>query len=380
MRILLVNSEYPPVGGGASTASASIASVLASEGHHVTVLTSQYQDLPRKSFDNDIQVIRIPARRKRLDRSNPGEQLTFMLSAMWHAWRLTRTWKPDVTISFFGVPSGPAAYLLKLLYGVPYVVSLRGSDVPGFRSYDFSLHHKLLSPLIRFIWRNASKVIANSRGLRDLANSFEPSLPISVITNGVNPEKFSISLRQWAPPVILTVGRLVYQKGLQVLFEGLRTVKDMEWSLLIVGDGGDRSYLERLTVAYGFNERIRFVGWQPRDNLLMYYKDANLYVHPSFDEGMSNAILEAMACGLPVLATGVAGNMEVIVDGETGMLIPQGDHEMLSEALRQILPDANLRQEMGQAGRQRVVAHYSWRRVGLEYLAIIQEVQDKLKE
>jgi glycosyltransferase involved in cell wall biosynthesis len=374
MRILLINSEYPPVGGGASNASANIAAAWAQAGNQVAVLTARFQMLPQDALENGVRVIRIPAIRKRRDRSGPFEQLVFMLSAIWYALRMKRDLRPDVTVAFFGVPSGPAGLLLKQRYGIPFVVSLRGSDVPGFRSYDFGIYHRMLSPLIKLIWRNAAVLVANSKGLRDLARSFDAGIPIRVIPNGVDTRRFEVGARQWQPPVLLTVGRLVHQKGIDLLFQSLAALKDQEWKLLIVGDGKGRRNLERLTETLEINDRVEFVGWQSRETIVNYYRDANLYVHPSHDEGMSNAILEAMASGLPVLATGVAGNMEVILDGSTGRLIPPADSGALREVLVQMLPDSKVRQEMGQAGRERVVRNFSWQRTSQAYLEILSEI------
>jgi len=370
MRILLINSEYPPVGGGASNASANIASYWVEEGHDVTVITAHYQGFPQNKVENGVRVIRIPAGRKKLDRSGPFEQLVFMFAAMWHMWRLTLNWTPDVSVAFFGVPSGPAALLLKWWKGVPYIVSLRGSDVPGFRSYDFAVYHWFLAPLIKLIWRQASEVIANSEGLRGLATNFDPTVPIQVISNGVNSNQFHVSIRQWEPPVLLTVGRLVHQKGIDVLFRGLASLKEMDWKLMVVGDGKDRNQLEMLTTKLEIHDRVEFVGWQPRDALIDYYQAANLYVHPSHDEGMSNAILEAMACGLPVLATDVSGNIEVILDGKTGMLIPPGDSHSLRQVLKELLIDPERRRAFGTAGRERVVHSYSWEQTSQQYIEV----------
>jgi len=374
MRILLINSEYPPVGGGASNASANIAAAWGLAGNQVTVLTARFEKLPQDALENGVRVIRIPAFRKRRDRSGPIEQLFFMVSAMWYALRMKQDLRPDVTVAFFGVPSGPAALLLKWLYGIPFVVSLRGSDVPGFRSYDFRFYHQLLRPLIKLVWRHAAVVVANSKGLRELARRFDGGIPIRVIPNGVDSKQFKVDARQWELPVLLTVGRLVYQKGIDLLFQSLASLKDQEWKLLIVGDGKNRRSLERLTEMVEINDRVEFVGWQSRDTLLEYYQQANLYVHPSHDEGMSNAILEAMACELPVLATGVAGNMEVILDGKTGRLIPPADAGALREVLEKLLPDCEVRREMGQAGRERVVRDFSWQRTSQAYLEILSEI------
>ena len=116
MQILLINSEYPPTGGGASNASANVAAIWVSQGHQVTVLTSCYGGLPDEEMVDGVRIHRIPALRRRIDRSTPVEQVSFLLSAMIHAPRFCKKWLPDVSIAYFGVPSGPSAWLLKKLY------------------------------------------------------------------------------------------------------------------------------------------------------------------------------------------------------------------------------------------------------------------------
>src|SRR5689334_11202947 len=126
MHILILNSEYPPLGGGAGNASAHIARILADLGHEIIVITSRFQNLPYQERSNRLTIYRIPALRQMQDRSDAFEQLIFMISASFYALSLVRRFKPDATLAFFGVPSGAVAYLLKVLYQIPYVVSLRG--------------------------------------------------------------------------------------------------------------------------------------------------------------------------------------------------------------------------------------------------------------
>src|SRR5688500_11320180 len=136
MRILLLNSEYPPVGGGAGNASAHIAAQFGKMGHSVTVITSRFGRLPHQEQNGGVTVYRIPGLRRSQDRSNPLEQIIFILSASFWTVSLVPRFKPNATLAFFGVPSGAVAWLIKKLYKIPYIISLRGGDVPGFRPYD----------------------------------------------------------------------------------------------------------------------------------------------------------------------------------------------------------------------------------------------------
>jgi len=291
MRILIINSEYPPIGGGAGNASANIARELVKLGQEVTVLTAHFGDLPREAQQDGVQILRIKALRRRLDRSSALEQIVFMVASSITTLMLLRTWRPDVIIAFFGVPSGAAAWCANIFSGIPYYVSLRGGDVPGFRPYDFAFYHKLIAPLLRRIWRRSLGLIANSAGLRDLAVAFDDRVPIDVISNGVDLKYYAPAERDWEQPRILFVGRLVYQKGLDLLFDALKDLTHYPWQLFLVGDGPERESLESLVRKYGLSDRVQFLNWLDGDALVTQLQDANLFVFPSRHEGMPNAVL-----------------------------------------------------------------------------------------
>ncbi len=377
MRILIINSEYPPVGGGASNASQNVARILADLGQDVTVLTAQYADLPPDSIEDGVRVLRGPARRKSDHRSGAWEQGLFMLLGSWGALRLLRTWRPDVVIAYFGIPSGAPAIVLRWLFGIPYLVSLRGGDVPGFRSYDFAFYHRLMAPLIRLIWRQSAAVVANSQGLSDLATAFYPQMPVKIIPNGVAVERFPEMQRDWDEPHMLIVGRVVYQKGIDLLLQALHNLMDRPWRLTVVGDGPELPKLRQMTDEYGLTGHVDFAGWQDRAELPTYYQQANLFVYPSRDEGMPNVVLEAMAAGLPVIASKIAGSEELVLPEENGLLIPPEDADALQAALERLLPDAETRQQMGDAARQTVQKNYTWHSVAEQYLAIVKGAQEQ---
>jgi len=274
---------------------------------------------------------------------------------------------PVVVLAFFGIPGGALALHLSSAAGLPYVVSLRGVDVPGFRPYDFARYHRLTAPLIRRVWRRAQAIVANSQGLRRLAAAFDAARPIAVIPNGVDLEKFAVDERLWEPARMLFVGRVVYQKGLDLLLEALSGLKEIPWELVVVGDGAQREPLQGRARDLGLGDRIRFAGWLRGDELRRAYREANLFVFPSRHEGMPNAVLEAMAAGLPVVASRIAGNEELVAAEQTGMLFASEDADGLKQALGALLSDGGRRAAMGSAGRRRVEEHYTWERVACEY-------------
>ena len=375
MRILILNSEYPPIGGGAGNASAHIADQFERMGHTVTVVTSRFGALPHREVKGGMTIRRIPGLRRRQDRSNPLEQVVFFLSASFWIMGLIPHFKPHATLAFFGVPSGATAWLIKKLYDIPYIVSLRGGDVPGFRPYDFQVYHRLVAPFLRIIWRNAAAVVANSGGLRQLAQAFDARTEIPVIPNGIDLDAYKTAGRDWTFPRLLSVGRIVHQKGLDLAMRALGDLKELNWEWHIAGDGPQMSVLQSLAKELGLGDRVHFLGWQSRQQLMKCYGQANIFLFPSRHEGMPNALLEAMASGLPVIASCIAGNEELVVDGETGYLVPSEDMEALQAALKKLLSEPESRQQMGNASRQHVEANYSWESTAQQYALLLEKVK-----
>ena len=375
MRILIINSEFPPLGGGAGNASANLAREFAALDYQVLVVTCAFGSLPKEEDCEGVRITRIPALRRRMDRSGALEQASFVLSGAFAASKVVRRWRPDVVLAFFGIPAGLIAWWIQFICKIPYIVSLRGGDVPGFRPYDFATYHRIIAPLLRKVWRCSTALVANSRGLKELAQAFDSRCPIQVIPNGVDLKRFAPPLHwQCSPPRLLFVGRLVYQKGLDILLPALSELKHLPWELIVVGDGPYRSALEKAALALGISERINFTGWQRNDNLVRQYQAANIFVFPSRHEGMPNVVLEAMACGLPVIAASIAGNEELITHGKTGLLVPPEDSKTLMEALSALLSNPEQCKQMGLAGRTRVKEHFTWRGVALQYVELFNSV------
>jgi glycosyltransferase involved in cell wall biosynthesis len=138
-----------------------------------------------------------------------------------------------------------------------------------------------------------------------------------------------------------------------------------------VGDGPERTRLENLAVELKIAAVIKWHGWLSRSKLLDAYQSADLLVNPSLYEGMPNVVLEAMACGLPVIASKVSGNDALVRHGETGFLFSLQEADGLISALQRMF-DPDLRRRMGARGRDRVIAEFSWRTATEAYAALFR--------
>lgn len=376
MRLLFLNYEFPPLGGGAATASRHLIREWTAMGVEVQVITSHFPGLPWREEQDGAIIHRLPVFRRRRDRGRIGEMALYMTGASLLAPVIAARWKPDVALAFIGIPSGPVAWALRRLTGVPYLVCLRGGDVPGFRCEGVDGFHRLLAPVTRRVWSRAAAVTANSRGLADLARAFIPDLAVPVIPNGVDTTLFHPGPHRTAAMAggavrLLAVGRLVGQKGIDVLLNALARPGLERVELDLVGDGEWRSDLEAQAVRLGLAARVRFRGWLDRSDLATVYREADLFVLASRDEGMPNVVLEAMASGLPVVSTTVPGARDLVVEGETGLLVPPEDPTALADALRRLVADADTRVWFGARGRVRVEDSFSWRAAAVGFLDLI---------
>lgn len=373
MRVLLINYEYPPVGGGAGHATAEIARALVALGHSAVVMTGAFDAQPARATVHGVDVIRLPARRARLDRSGVLEMATYVGSAAAALPRLLRTEKPDAAIVFFSLPCGPLGLLAQWLANIPYVISLRGGDVPGTEA-RLERAYRLLQPVRRVVLRRASAVVANSEGLRALSEAADP-IPVGVIPNGVDAEFFTpASMPREGPFTFLFVGRLQAQKSVHLLLQAaarLQRESAARFRVLVVGDGPLKPELQRLSAALELEGLVTWHPWCTREALLTHYRSADCLVNPSLYEGMPNAVLEAMACAVPVIASDVAGNNTLVRNDETGALFASGDVTQLVEAMHRFLGEPAATRAMGIAARRRVSTTLSWQSVAREYMELL---------
>jgi len=234
----------------------------------------------------------------------------------------------------------------------------------------------MLDPLVfrhlsRRVWKRAGAVTAVSKHLKSLAGKTAPGVPIDVIGNGVDTAFFAPGATD-DDVSILFVGRLIDRKGLIFLLQAFRELSAAhpECRLVIAGEGPERERLEAYCVAAGIDGRVRFTGVLSHDELRSEYQRAHLFVLPSIQEGMSNAVLEAMASGLPIVMTD-SGGSEAIRDN--GMIVDPGSADALREAIARYLGDRDLLRRHGEASRL-AAEQMTWQRAADAYVDLYRRV------
>lgn len=369
MRILTLNYEFPPLGGGSSPMSYELGRELVALGHEVDVITMGYGGLPAREQIDGIGVHRVPCIRKRPDVCQTHEMVSYVLGAVPSVARLIRTHRYDVNHTHFIVPTGLLARLVKLRTGLPFVVTVHGSDVPGYNPDRFTLQHRMLGPLWRWILKGTDHLISPSHFLGQLVGRQSCGRPCTVIPNGFRYERFRAD-----PPKerrILVVTRMIPRKGVQYLLEALPGLNLDGFEVDIVGDGPHLPVLQRLAA-----ERVppvKFWGWLDNDSaeLKRLYERSAIFVLTSEAENFPTALLEAMASGQAIVTAAGTGCPEVV--GEDALLVAPRDPGQLRQALQRLIQDDQLRTELGQRARARVEREFGWRRIARRYVELYRQ-------
>lgn len=370
MKLLLINNEFPPIGGGGSTVTKYALRYLVQAGHDVTLITSQFQSLPKREIVEGATVIRIPAIRRYKDFCAAWELVIFGVSALVYTFFYSLRHQIDFIQAYFAVPAGWVAWIVHRVRGIPYAVYFGGSDIPGANPSRYKNVYPFLKPLLKAIWRGAEFRTVCSDELVRLAYEADPASTFLMIPNGVETDRFRPIDRPANPKItVLFIGRLIRRKGFQRVIKALPRLGELAkqpFEIEVVGSGAFQQTLDDLAQERGVSDLIRYVGTVPYDRLEKSYQEADIFVLTSLYEGMPAVILEAMGCGLPIVASDVGGNNEIVKEGENGFLIPGDDGEKLARDLATLINDPELRRRLGKRSRT-MALNYDWGTIMAEY-------------
>jgi len=339
MRILVLIHEFPPVGGGGGQVAQDICRGLASRGHEVRVLTAHLDGLPEREVRDGFEVIRLRSGRKQAFRAGLGAMAGYLLAAARQGLRLARDWKPDVIHVHFAVPAGPAALFISRLTGIPYVLTAHLGDVPGGTPEKTSRWFRWIYPLTPPIWKSAAAVVAVSEHTRQLALKYYP-VNIQVIHNGVDCQALDPGeIRVGSPPQVVFAGRFMAQKNPMQIVRVLSALQDLPWQCVMLGDGPLRGEVQAGIQQTGLSKRFTLTGWVTPEEVIAAFHRSDILFMPSYSEGLPVVGLQAMACGLAIVAGKVGGFTDLVVNGENGYLLTPLDSEGFQMALRSLLSD-----------------------------------------
>lgn len=298
---------------------------------------------------------------------------------------IIKRFKPNVLHAHATTPPGYCGLLLKKKYHLPIVCSLRGSDINIYPQCG-----KLLRYQVAEVIKNADLLVSVSEALKiEAYNIATPPHGIRVVYNGCDLNTFSPNeatrtkirndfgiLRN--DKVLIYVGNLLEYKGIFELiaafYKLLLDKPALNIFLFIVGDGPEHSTVNHIILSKGLKNKIHLIGNQPYNEVSKFLNAADIFILPSYSEGLPNAVLEAMACCLPVITTRVGGTSEAVEDGKSGILIPKKDVNSIIHAIKSLLNNAKLAKEMGNNGRKIIESKFSWNKNAEEMINIYKKV------
>jgi len=318
LRILCLNYEYPPVGGGGGRIAHRVNAELVRRGHEVRVQTAGLRHLPAHEIVEGVEVFRAESFRKKEDTCTVPEMALYLATSFLPTLRHIRRWKPHVIHAHFAVPTGALAWKASLWTRVPYVLTAHLGDVPGGVPEQTAGLFRLVQPFTRPIWKRAAAVTAVSGFVADLAEQAYGRRP-QVILNGIplGPEP---KIRVHTPPRLLMVGRLSRQKNPVLAVQALARLRDLPWEFHVVGDGPLRPAMEKEVETAGLSGRIRFLGWQDTARVQAEMNAADALLLSSHSEGLPMAAIEALDRGLAIVSTRIPSVADVVEEGVNGAL------------------------------------------------------------
>lgn len=384
MRVLLVSNLFPPDIGGPATYVSRLANDLHQQGHSVQLLVCAED--PSKSGNYPFPVRRV-SRRVFV----PLRMLIVLLWVLWYGR------KSDIVyVNGLELPGVLGSRLLrkpvalKVVGDFAWEYAVRhgwnNDGIDHFQCARYGRKVELVRKLEHWYARNVDRVITPSFYLKSIVAGWGvPPERISVVYNALT-SRFDGSMTKedarqrvgLIGTLVLTVARLYKWKNIDVL---IRLVPDLplESKLVIVGDGPEEDYLKGLAAELGVADRVIFVGRVPQAQVALYLRASDVFVLNTRYEGLSHTILECMDVGIPVVATAVGGNMELIEDGINGFLVSVDDRRQIVSAVRKLLYDRNVRETFVQRSKEKV-KDASWDRLVDTTVGILEQVARGVRE
>lgn len=384
MHLLVFSPYYPPHRGGLETHSDEFNKHLSSQGENITVFTPHLpaSAAAQEKIHTSVTVIRFPA--TELIHNYPIP--CFWKKEFWYLWKELLATSPDAVLSrtrffFPSLMAGYFAWRKKL----PWVHVEHGSDFAHFNSPLKNFLGRLYDHTFgKLILKKAHVLIANSEASKNFVRTLSKRADCNVIHRGLEKELIETALpqtelREKYPDIVIVgyVGRLIEGKGVKDLIQAFSESKKESSLLVIIGDGPEQKKLEILVHKLGLEDRVFFLGAQPLPLAMGHLKTWDIFVNPSYTEGIPTSVIEAALLGKAIIATEVGGTNEIISGDGDSILISPHDTQALTKALITLQEDTGFRKQLGEEARKRVAMLFTWESAIQKYQELFAKILKK---
>lgn len=338
MNILVLNYEYPPIGGGASPVSKELSESYVKKGHNVTVVTMAYKNLPKEEIINGVKIVRVRCFRSKKNVCHPWEQMSYIISAYNYLRHRRNKNKFDCIHTHFIIPTGVVGLWYSKKSGTQNIITAHGSDVIGHNNKRFKFLYAILKQPWRYIVSNSNCVVAPSNYLIDLMKKTENRANYFMIPNGVDTSVF-VPMEKKRRIIVLC--RLQETKGVQIVLEALAKIKSSlkGWRVDILGEGPYEHFLKSLAKENCLEDIVYFRGWieNKSEEHLKYIGQADIYISASRVENCPVSVLEAMSGGCRLILSDIPAHRQLCNNKDSFFRVDNIDE--LSDKILQMVID-----------------------------------------
>lgn len=380
MKILIINYECPPLGGGGGVACYQIAQELA-KTYQVDYLTTGYKGLPRTEKKDGINIYRVLASgRKDLSTATLLSLISFFPMCLSKGIHLCSKNNYDVINAHFVIPSGLPAVFLAKIFRKPLVISVLGGDIYD-PSKKWSPHqHPSLRLLISWLLRQANQIVAESSNIKEnTIRYYNYSGQIETIPLGfIQPQFRKVTRKNLGLPedqvILISVGRLVRRKGYEYAIRAVSVLvrQGRQVKYLIIGDGPEEMALRDLVRELDIDENVIFMGYLSEEAKFQYLTQSDIFLLSSLHEGFGICLLEAMYCGLPIVATDNGGQTDFLTNGRNVFFTHPEDDKSLAEEVTKLINNDQLRHQMADNNKKDIQKYFIGN-VAQKYLLVLKK-------
>jgi glycosyltransferase involved in cell wall biosynthesis len=378
-KLLMLNYEFPPLGGGGGRVSHSLAKGFREKGYHVDVITSGFGGLPKLETYHGMNIYRVPILgRKEKQTATFLSMFSFIFTGFMCGQKLCVRNEYRFINTHFVIPTGPLGFLLSKMFRLKNILSVHGGDIydPSKKSSPHNSFY--LRWVVRFLLNQSDKIVAQSSNTKqNTVRYYQPKRQIDIVPLSYEPYQFNLLSRtglglKKEKIYLISVGRFVKRKGFDYLIKSLQFLdKDIE--LLIIGDGTEKPNLCQLAQQLGLIDRVHLLGEVSEELKFQYLFNSDIYVLSSLHEGFGIVLQEAMQVGLPIVSTNHGGQVDLIEQDVNGLLVNPCDAESLARAIREVLADADLAHRMSYNNKN-ALKKYNIKNITQRYLDLLSTI------